>query len=986
MIRFFFFSILFCFPFVLFGQKYSFVTYSTEKGLPQSQVTAINQDDEGYLWVGTLGGLAKFNGRHFFSISTSDGLLNNRIKSIDYLKDTLWIGHDGGVSFISNDQIGSIAFTGNGNDQSRNVSKIIRFKNKIYVCSNGGGLFKRVNHQLIKVELNGVDFDRIRSAVVYNDSLYLATRGGILISGDGVHFKRWNHFGEISCSGIFLRGNKMVYSSYTNGIEILDLSSNKVERIPGSDLKYSIYNCYIDLNGVVWLSTLNGLIHINQANKPVFLDDSNGLPVNMISCYFNDAEGNFWIGSQGKGVFRYPGMNFKYYDQSSGFPSDLIITGFQDSNGDYYFGTFDKGIIKKTKKGSSIILNSIEETIWASTFDVDNKKWFGSGSSLIEMDENDRLTYHRMENNPAIPGTKITALYRINNETMLIGGNYGVSIYKNGVFEKLGDNSIESQEIGTVRDFEIVNDSIYAVTNLGILIFRDSNFVNLKDVNELVYCIEKSEDGTIYYGAEEGLFSYKDGVFKRIEILKDPASNYIDFLNYKDGELFVGTNNGLFILNNLKSKDIKINRFGIEEGIIDLETNLNSGFFDNASNFWFGTSSGLMCYHKTEVKQKKGKPKIVLQSILVNYEDFEYSKYSSSASNYVLPTDLSLPYNKNNIIFEIDGVFLRNSEGLKYQFWLEGLRDSWSALSTNSVISFSNLPSGEYQLHIRSVDLEMNTSDEIIFPFSIQSAFYKTWWFYGVITFFVIGLFFLFFRIRLRRIAEIIEKDKLMYRSRLLTLEQQSMNASMNRHFIFNSLNSIQYFINTQDRLSANKFLTNFAKLIRKNLDSATSPDNIISLEDEVERIQLYLSLEAMRFKDRFEYVIDVKNVDTESVFIPAMIMQPFIENSIIHGILPDDTRKGKIEIVIEIINGYLEISIEDNGVGVEHSMSNKNKSLGDHKSQGMEITSKRIELIQKISENDISLIGPFEVRNKDGSIKGTKVLLKIPCDNLVDK
>ncbi len=976
-------SILFCFPFVLLGQKYSFVTYSTEKGLPQSQVTAINQDEDGYLWVGTLGGLAKFNGRDFFSISTSKGLLNNRIKSIDYYYDTLWIGHDGGISFVCNNQIQSIAFRGNGNDKSRNISKIVAFKKGIYVCSNGGGLYKKTKDELKKIPLGSQDYERVRSAVEHNGKLYLATRGGILVSTDGIHFTLAKEYDEISYSGIFLRDNKMVISSYSEGVIIKNLEDNSQVHISPEDLKYSIYGCYIDFEGKVWLTTLNGIISIDKEKKIRFLDDTKGLPVNMISCYFNDSEGNFWIGSQGKGIFRYPDMNFKYYDQTSGFPSDLVLTGFQNDKGDYYFGTYDKGIIKKTKDGEVKLIKTLEETIWSSTYNVNNKMWFGSGSSLIEMDEQERMIYHTMSDNDAIPGTKITALYRIDDNSMLIGGNYGVSIYKKGVIERLG--SEEQSEIGTVRDFEIVNDSIYVVTNLGLLVYRGGKFINVKGKSELVYCIEKSNDGTIYYGAEEGLFSYKDGVFKQIEILKDPASNFIDFLNYNDGELYVGTNNGLFILTNLDSDDVKINRFGLEEGIIDLETNLNSGFFDNENHFWFGTSAGLMNFQKTEIKKGKEKPKVILQSILVNYEEFEYSKYSSSSSNNDLPNDLRLPYNKNNIIFEIDGVFLQNSEELKYQFWLEGLRDSWSAMSSNTIISFSNLPSGEYILHIRSVDLEMNVSDEIVFPFSIKSAFYKTWWFYILLSLFIIGVFFFIFRFRLKRLAEISEKEKLMYRSRLLTLEQQSMNASMNRHFIFNSLNSIQYFINTQDRLSANKFLTNFAKLIRKNLDSATSSDNIISLEDEIERIRLYLSLEAMRFKDRFEYKIEVKNVDPESVFIPAMIMQPFIENSIIHGILPNESKKGKIEITIGVINGFLEISIEDNGVGVEHSMSNKNKSNGDHRSQGMEITSKRIELIQKISENDISLIGPFEVKNKDGSIKGTKVLLKIPCENLVD-
>ncbi len=399
--------ILFCFPFVLFGQKYSFVTYSTEKGLPQSQVTSINQDNEGYLWVSTLGGLAKFNGRDFFSVSTSDGLLNNRIKSIDFYKDTIWIGHDGGISSIRNNQINSIAFSGNGNDQSRNVSKVIGFKDDIYVCSNGGGLYKRIGKELVKVPLSESDFERIRSAVVYENELYLATRGGILVSNDGINFRRLENYGEISYSGIFLRGDKMVFSSYSNGIAIRDLKTKTTRKISGDDLKYSIYNCYIDKKGKIWLSTLNGIVAVDNDFSITFLDDSNGLPVNMISCYFNDSEGNFWIGSQGKGIFRYPGMNFKYFDQSTGFPSDLIVTGFQTQKGDYYFGTFDKGIIKKEKNGKIKIVNSQEETIWSSVSGVNNKMWFGSGSSLIEMDEDENMSYHYMDSNPSIPGTKL---------------------------------------------------------------------------------------------------------------------------------------------------------------------------------------------------------------------------------------------------------------------------------------------------------------------------------------------------------------------------------------------------------------------------------------------------------------------------------------------------------------------------------------------------------------------------------------------------
>jgi LytS/YehU family sensor histidine kinase len=206
----------------------------------------------------------------------------------------------------------------------------------------------------------------------------------------------------------------------------------------------------------------------------------------------------------------------------------------------------------------------------------------------------------------------------------------------------------------------------------------------------------------------------------------------------------------------------------------------------------------------------------------------------------------------------------------------------------------------------------------------------------------------------------------------------------MNRHFIFNSLNSIQYFINTQDRKSANQFLTNFAQLIRKNLDSSEE-GNMVTLVQEIERINLYLSLEQMRFNKRFVYSIDCpEEIDQEAIIIPAMMLQPFIENSIIHGILPNEEKEGKITVTFSIEQpSTLVIQIDDNGVGIEHSMNSKVKYDGDHKSQGMEITSKRIDLLKKISSNEFDLIGPVQLENENRLINGTRVTLKFYIEHL---
>ncbi|MCH2231300.1 MAG: histidine kinase [Crocinitomicaceae bacterium] len=971
-----------CFSFVSFSQKYAFVTYSTEDGLPQSQVTSITQDAQGYLWVGTLGGLAKFDGTKFTSFSSNQGLLNNRITSLSFFDNKLWVGHDGGISTISNNDVRQIGFRGNGNDKSRSVSEIIKFNNRVYVCSNGGGLFKVYKNELKKVKLGDVLYEKIRAAHVHGGKLFLATKGGVLVTEDGVNFERLTQFDlDLSFSGVDCNEDFVVFSTYSSGVFVQDLQSGKVKKYASEELRHNVYGCYIDESGRIWLNTLGGVVNINLDGSISFLDDTNGLPVNMITCFFNDSEGNIWIGSAGKGFFRIPSSDFKYYDKTTGMPTDLFLTGFQNENGDYYFGTYDKGVTKKSADGVLSELNIEESTIWSSVHDVNGKDFFGTSSSLVEVNNDGSIRTYQFEDNPNIPGTKITSFFKDEKGGMYIGGNAGVSYYFNGQFKRLGKK--KDIDIGTVYDIEFKGEKLYCSTNLGIQVYENGTFNILEGADQVSYNIERDGQGVIWYGSEEGLYRIVNDRPERVSLLEDAGANFVAFLNYKNDQLFIGTNNGLFIVSNLNEAVPSFKRFGVKDGIIDLESNQNSGFFDDKGDFWFGTASGLVSFKLNDAIGVSADPKILLTSILLNYNDFDYSKYSADVDEFGLPLDLDLPYSKNNLIFEVNGISLVHHKGLKYQYLVEGLIESWSSLSENSTITFTSLPAGDFVLRVRAVDVDGRMSSEVVFPFVINDAYYNRWWF---ILFMIIGvtsIVFFIFRFRLKRLADINEKEKLEYKSRLLSLEQKSMNASMNRHFIFNSLNSIQYFINTQDKLSANKYLTNFAKLIRKNLDSATAKGNVISLEEELERLELYLSLESIRFKDRFDYRVETNGVDVESVLIPPMLMQPFIENSIIHGILPNESKKGLIVIDVRKVDGFLYISIEDNGMGIKQSMKNKSTLDGDHRSQGMEITSKRIELIHKVSNNNISLEGPEEIIGNDGSINGTYVLIKIPLSDL---
>lgn len=979
------------FSFSGLGQKYAYVTYSTEEGLPQSQVNAIAQDDNGYLWIGTIGGLTRFNGEDFVPYTSREGLLNNRITSLSFMDNTLWVGHDGGISSIQGEVIKNYSFT--GDDKSRPVEQILKFRDHLIICSNSGGLFELKGGKLVNIDLlsltegsgDHLTSNRVRGGYAYNGKLYLAMREGLVVTNDLKKFKVLKEFGDHSFSGVTGDENEIIATTFDSFLIRKNLKTGKVSEENPDGLN-SIRGCYIASDETIWLHGARGVVNIKKNGETFVYNLQNGLPMNSIRCVYEDFNGNVWIGSEGKGIFRFPGMRFEYFDTDSGFLSDLITCGFDMPNGDVFFGTFDKGILFKPADDEMqrIEVPNTSKAIWAAVRDVDGKNWFGAQTELISMDAAGNTKVYRKSDYPNMPGDKIVRFERLDANSMYIAGNDGVSLYRNGTFTKLGTR--DNEYLGTVRDMEILDGTLYCVSNLGAFVYRNGDFYPIKPtMGRVYYSVVADQSGTLWMGSESGLYRYREGEVSQLRLLQDdPRANIVNFMNYRNGQLYVGTNNGLLTISEGRN-GYKVKRYGPDDGIPDVETNLNSGFFDLDGTFCFGTSNGLVKFHENFSGVGAKKPLVHLKSILLNYAPFEYEQYSDKIAPNGIPENLIFPFNKNNLVFDFDGIALVNHKELKYQFKLVGLNNEWSPVSSVASITYTNLPAGDYKLMVRAVDLEGRESEPLSIPFTIQEAFYKTWWFISLCLMAAGGVVFLVFRLRLRRIRQVNENEMLVYKTRLLALEQKSLNASMNRHFIFNSLNSIQYFINTRDRLSANKYLTNFAKLIRKNLDSASVQDNTITLEEELSRIELYLSLESMRFKDRFEYEITTNGIDLELFTIPAMILQPFIENSIIHGILPKEEIKGLISINVEQKGEMLEILIKDNGIGVNQSMSRKAVDTGDHRSQGMEITSKRIELMQKYSDDAMELEGPKELIDENGSINGTYVLLKLRSDSLED-
>ena len=959
------------FPAFYKAQKISFVTYGTNEGLPQSQVTSITQDDEGYLWVGTFGGLGRFNGKDFVTYSTKNGLLNNRISFLTVIDNAIWVGHEGGVSRIYKNKIQKWAFPNRG--KTSKVSQILKFKGELIIATNGYGLLKFENNQLIKIQSLKKKFENIVNIKVYKNDLYIGYDVGVVKTKNFKEFTVIKAINNYFLTDIQITKAELIFATYFNGSLIYDFKSKKVLKSTLPSSVEDVKTLFIDSKKSIWYSTNLGLFKKNHKNELTVYSEVNGFPSSKITTCFEDKNGNIWVGTEGKGLISFPSQKLFFYNQSNGFPSDLITNVNQDKSKNIWFSSFDKGIFKRSLNGKVEFVTDLSKISWSSALDVDGAHWFGTEDGLVRIYKNKTEFVSDKE----LPGVKITSLLKINDHKFILAGDGGLSIYENGKFRKV--ISSDGLKLGLVKDVQLFNDKIICATDRGLYSYENGKFVNFNHLYEIIYCLAKDNKNNLWIGTEDGLLLVQKNELKKINLGIEPSSNFILFIQTYNNLVFIGTNNGLFILNSLTNE---LKHFGKNEGIPDLESNVKSSFVDSKGNFWFGTASGTVFFDIAKLNLTNNQPKLLVSSLLLNQENFNYSKYSKSIDKNGLPSNLNLPFTKNNLTINLDAIHFENHKDIYYQYWIEGLDEKWSPEIKNSTISLTSLPHGDFTLHFRAVIGKDNFSNEITIPLIIRPPFYKTWWFYLLVIIFTSGIVYLIIQLRLRRERQRNYNETLEYKSRLMALEQKSLNASMNRHFIFNSLNSIQYFINSQDRISANRYLTNFAKLIRKNLDSTVEAGSMIPLSQELEGLELYLSLEAMRFKDRFEYEIIVEDVDTESIKVPSMLLQPFIENSIIHGILPNETIKGKITIDIRAEGNILIIQLDDNGVGIDNSVSSKKGEQGDHKSQGMEITSKRIDLIKKLSNQRFELIGPFQVTDENRLINGTRVLLKIPFEN----
>ncbi|MBX2925321.1 MAG: histidine kinase [Chitinophagaceae bacterium] len=1009
-------------------QQYQFENYTTAHGLSDNRVTCFYKDRDGFMWIGTENGLNRFDGHTFLVYNAGrkkQAISNPYINDIEQdANGNLWVATQSGLNFIDLKKDSTLFFTTN-NDGYRQTAETIPSNliwdtypdhaGRVWIAADVRDLcyydtLKKSFHYiswkqyvLEKFPHRSKSYNSIRKIYFKsNDELWLGTSVGLF--SYHIPSNTFTHYPSDEAdifTSLQQAANRQVYYMQEPGkdVQVLEaehhykrISFTKVpaeyENLPSAETDY-----------ILWFPAGQSLAGIDSRTGSVrfvnhITDNPYSLPAGNVRTTFKDNYGLVWVATDnGIGKFN-PSMNF--------FPFTAVTAAPPVAEPEYD-------------------LYRLKHNVHTVFYSQQDDKYYISSTRFNCLYIIDKKTGERQTITHAsgIPLTNCSVIREKNNSELYILSGINVFIYNRNTkkFRRLPFTSKSKNLLFTdmAEDnnghiwFACLNDGLYRYDTLTHAVWAPAGKDSFHSTLPTSLYFDKPRNklwiGTFEYGLYDfdcsgnRFTNYNQGS-NNDEYIRSSLIN--DIIPDKYNNIWIATYaDGISRLSFIDEKPKSQEGITSSEGLP--ENNVFSLAADKQGNIWATTFKGISKlstdgrvlknydhtaglpysdFYSPLTATDNGTLITAVSNGFVSFKPDSLSYHPSSfntvitsfrvktkdqfvTANTSLPVALS--YSSNEVQFDFAALNYHFSSQTKYSYMLEGQDKTYSIGNQHSVI-YNNLAPGSYVFKVKATDFSGNASqNEATLSFSIAPPLWQTWWFRLLAGAIVVAAILLAFISRIKNI-----RNKAMISQQIAELKGHALRAQMNPHFIFNSLNAIQELIVTENYPASYQYLSKFSKLLRSVLN--LSEKNFIPLSLEIEICNLYLELESLRFNHSFYYKIDSGNIETDVVQFPTLLIQPFIENAIWHGLRQKEGEK-KVTVTFTEKDDWITCTIRDNGIGRERAAAIKAGKIGSEHftSKGIVLARQRLDSLIAAGTGKGS-IDIADCKDEAGGAAGTEV------------
>jgi hypothetical protein len=941
----------------------------TEKdGVPDNEFYDIIEDNDGYIWLAADKGLFRFDGVNYKKFQHPE---QRGLSVFSLNKDeagTIWfVNISGQVFYIENEEVVLFgdykeAFKGElPNLKVSNNCVILFMPSKLFVLSvkSKKEIFNtsfKENYGLMEPNVfNNAMFYSTHDNVIKRDLKNLELEEKRPITTNSSRYIQRSFISEINQNTLvlFTRSEK-------EGLNFYKVSKHFKSKI--EPLNHNFPNIKIisvkTINNQIWYSTENG-VFICELIENTLTVKKHLFPNQFITNVIVDKHTNYWFTTLNNALFVVPNLainnvavdlkNDKIKAVNLGKPNELLITTIGYKLHKYNVDS---------KKLHSFTFTG-KPDVHFTDYNPYTKKYYSS-TNLNTYVFNSNLEKEK----DFLRGGTLKDIYHVSLDTTLVA--FRSSVKSVNSFSKNQKDLYKKSTRGYAVHYNTKSKHSYFATIDGLFSLDKAYHVQeIKYKGKTIYInkMEETQDGTLWCSSfKNGLFAIKNNnVIKHFTVENGLLSNSNSYIKAKENNLWIAGEKGV---QNFNTKTESFQNLTKREGIGSYNYN---GLEVIEDNVFISSPEQLIYFNEKEVFKVYNTPEVYFTNVIIANEKQPIKQ------NYTLKEKAS------TIAIYFNAIGYKTSTSGKFEYRLIGLQNNWiESIAGISNVQYNTLLEGDYTFQIRNVTDNKEDAVTKEIKFKVTKPFWEKIWFYTLLSLLFITIIVLFYRQKMK--ANDAEKNKqlkqLEVNNELVNLKLENLRSQMNPHFVFNALNSIQDYIFSNQKNLAGDYLGKFADLMRVYLEQSNRGK--ITLEEERDTLNKYLELEKLRFEDTLDYQVNIENtLEADTTFIPTMLIQPYVENALKHGLLHKKENRLLQVSMTKISEDLIQCIIEDNGVGREKAKQINQKRAKTHEPFALKATTKRLDLLNYGRENKIG-VTVIDLHEKNDAT-GTRVVLTIP-------